>query len=297
MRKILILKDNYNSFEQFYIDQFNDLGFNCQYYYNSSRSIRKFFTHFGLPFEHMFYGKWKKNIKGYDIIIVFDSLHTSNLLKYIKSNTRARIIYWHWNPVKTKKDINIFRETNTFCEHWTFNPADSDRFGMKLNNQFFFFQNKINTAKYNRAFFVGTDKGRYNTLLDIANQIKYFQIKDDFYVIDEIKKGCYYQKEYMDYSDVIEKLKTSKFVVEIVQDGQSGLTARTLEAMFFNAKLITNNVSVKECSFYNPNNIFVLGDEDFQSFLSTPFEAISKEKLFDYSAQGWISDFCKGEEQ
>ena len=49
---------------------------------------------------------------------------------------------------------------------------------------------------------------------------------------------------------------------EIVQPGQGGLTIRTLEALFYNKKLITNNESITEYDFYNADNIFIYKEQD-----------------------------------
>ena len=156
---ILILKDNYNSFEQYYLDKLNECGVDAEFYYISSSILRKVFTHYALPFESLWYGGWKNNLDTYYCIIVFDSLHSINLLKYIRKRYRKRLIFWHWNPIKKDKEISIWKETKKMCEHWTFNPSDVEKYGMNLNNQFFFYQNQKDISKEESAFFVGTDKG------------------------------------------------------------------------------------------------------------------------------------------
>lgn len=78
--KVLILKDNYNSFAQYYLDKLNECGIDAEFYYTSSSMLRKAFTHYALPFESLWYGAWKNNLDKYDCIIAFDSLHSINLL-------------------------------------------------------------------------------------------------------------------------------------------------------------------------------------------------------------------------
>ena len=97
----------------------------------------------------------------------------------------------------------------------------------------------------------------------------------------------------MDYDEVLKHLASTKVVVEIVQDNQTGLTARALEAMFFNTKLITNNREIKACSFYKKENIYIIGEDKdiLETFLSTSFENIEKKELYPYSAEGWIERF------
>lgn len=296
---ILILKDNYNSFEQYYLDKLNECGIDAEFYYTSSSLLRKVFTHYALPFESLWYGEWKKKLSAYDCIIVFDSLHSVNLLKYIHKKYGKRLVFWHWNPIKKDKDIAIWKKTKEICEHWTFNPKDAKKYGMGLNNQFFFYQNPENAFKVESAFFVGTDKGRYEKLMEISNELKNIGVTPDFHIIsgDANDNRKYVEKMYMEYDEVISHIRKSKAVVEIVQDGQNGLTARALEAMFFETKLITSNKEIRNFDFYNAHNIFVVGEDNNDSldtFLHTPFQSIDKKTLYPYDANGWIDNFMKG---
>ena len=100
--KYLILKDNYNSFEQFYIDNMNNESANVQFYYGSSAFVRKLFTHYGLPLESLWYGEWKRHLEEYECVIIFDSIHTPNMVRYIRNHFTKQIIFWHWNPIKKK---------------------------------------------------------------------------------------------------------------------------------------------------------------------------------------------------
>lgn len=295
MNKTLILKDNYNSFERYYLSSLSGESIDSLFYYLSSSLIRKMITHYGMVGESIFYGQWKKSLDKYNVIIVFDSLHSSKLLKYINKHYKGRLIYWHWNPVRTVAEMRIIEDTVKWCEHWTFNPADAEKYDMKLNNQFFFFQDVSETNKENTAFFVGADKGRYNQLLSIADSLEKYGVRPDFHIIDQRKKGRFIQKDYVEYDEVINHLRNAKYAVEICQEGQTGLTARALEAMFFGTKLVTNNKFIKNCEFYKKANIYIIGeDNDFEKFLSTPFEQIEREKLFPYSAEGWIERFMRG---
>ena len=185
MGKVLILKDNYNSFERYYLEHLNAVSENvvAMHYYISDSKLRKIFTHYGFPLESVWYGDWKKHIQEYDLVIVFDSIHTSKLIKFLHNNGARRIVFWHWNPMKTDKDKHIFKKTQTICEHWTFNDADVKEYGMFSNNQFFFFQDNEKVVKTNSVFFVGKDKGRYNSIMELGKQIRKIGYEADFHII------------------------------------------------------------------------------------------------------------------
>lgn len=290
--KILILKDDYNSFEKFYLEELKDIYSNTSSYYISNCKIRKIWTHCALPFEDIWYGHWKYNLAAFETIIVFDSIHSSKMLEYIHNHSNGRLIYWHWNPIKEQGEIDLINNTRNICEHWTFNDMDAQKYHMKLNNQFFFFRDFNSLQKSRSAFFVGLDKGRYEKIVQIANLLTLNGVNADFHIIEPSKKGKFYECHFMEYTKVLKKIEESQFMVEIVQKGQNGLTARALEAMFSGTKLISNNKYLKNCTFYNKNNIYILDDkENFNQFIRSDFVAIETKLLLPYSAQGWMKNF------
>jgi hypothetical protein len=49
-------------------------------------------------------------------------------------------------------------------------------------------------------------------------------------------------------------------ILEVVQNNQAAVTLRTLEAIYYGKKLLTNNKNIKKYSFYNPKYIQVFSD-------------------------------------
>ncbi len=101
-------------------------------------------------------------------------------------------------------------------------------------------------------------------------------------------------RAYMPYSVVQERVRTSKAVLELISDGQTGITQRPFETLFLRKKLITTSSEVKSYDFYCPENIFVLGERDIQElpdFLKTPFKPVAEEILQEYTLTGWLQNF------
>ena len=100
----------------------------------------------------------------------------------------------------------------------------------------------------------------------------------------------------LSYEEVITKIKKSKCLLEINLEGQEGITLRTLEALFFNKKLITNNIKIKEYDFYNENNIYVINDKnisnetliEIKTFLKLKKQKINDEILKKYTFEFWL---------
>ena len=72
-----------------------------------------------------------------------------------------------------------------------------------------------------------------------------------------------------------------------------------MEAMFYNKKLITNNIYIKEYDFYNPRNIFILQERninELNEFLELPMIEINQDIKNKYKfSGGWLEDFLKQE--
>ena len=66
----------------------------------------------------------------------------------------------------------------------------------------------------------------------------------------------------MDYGEIIDVVKKSNCILEVVQKGQSAITLRTLEAVYYRKKLLTNNTNIKKYSFYDPRYIQIFTNID-----------------------------------
>ena len=81
--------------------------------------------------------------------------------------------------------------------------------------------------------------------------------------------------------------------MEINKEGQSGLTLRALEALFYKKKLITNNISIMNEMVYNKKNIYIIGVDNNKSvkeFLSEPYFILENydDLVSYYSFDSWI---------
>jgi hypothetical protein len=105
----------------------------------------------------------------------------------------------------------------------------------------------------------------------------------------------FYDKKIFDkklsYRNTLSLISQSKSILEIVQENQSGLTLRSMEALFFNKKLLTNNASIKNYDLYSKENIFIIGEDDINrisEFVNTPFKILDKDILEQYDFKEWL---------
>lgn len=88
----------------------------------------------------------------------------------------------------------------------------------------------------------------------------------------------------------------SEVLLDLNQKGQTALTLRGMEAIFFGKKLITNNVEVKKLDCFAENNILVIDPENIdikliREFLDKDFQPYADDALMKYDYSSWIKQF------
>ena len=289
--EILII---YNSVE-FFEKIIQQKGFNITHLYKnenfSTRIIKKICNKCNIN-DYFLFGKWIKNIKTYKIIIIFAPINDQTL-QYIKSkNPNLRIIYWFWNPA-----YRIGRPTPIhydLSEIWTFDKDNSVQYKMCFNNTFYF--NEIKPTPENKlkkydVVFVGRNKHRNTTLLQIKNQFDQHQLKSLIHIVPNRNEENPNNIKELSYQEYIDLISNSKAILDIMPPAQNGLTLRAMESLFLEKKLITDNLHIKKEAFYNKNNIFIIGEDNMinlKSFLNTPYEKIDPKIKMNYEFDQWI---------
>jgi len=256
------------------------------------RAIRQLLPDSALP-PFMLLGKKLRKILSSlnygDSVLLCDYANV-NLLLTIKQilHPSVKVCLWFWNPILNKyaSQQGICCAKNLSYEIYTFNPTDALEYEIKLLNQFFPMhlpkdENQIETDFY----FQGFDKGRKNILLDLSQRLKPYKVCIN--IIDRVSDA-------IAYPEYIHNVKTTRCLIDIVQNGQKGITLRPLEALALDKKLLTNNPEIKNYDFYRKENILILGEDDIDSvdeFLSTPLAAIDNEIKMKYDTSAWIKNF------
>lgn len=267
------------------------------------RLISFFYKKTGIFLGYLFLGKWKNNIDKYNIIIIFSSAHTRPIIKFLNKNyPKKRIVVWYWNTLK--KDFPLSNYLDLNCEIWTFDRQDADNNKLYFANQFFVPNKNLSKSKVVESidvFFVGVDKNRYKKLIEMKKIFQSKNIVSKFLVVDDGSnkqntKLAFSQP--ISYDDVLSLCRKSRCLLEILQEGQNGLTLRAIESLVLNKKLITNNINIIYEDFYNKNNIFVIGIdriEEIDQFLISKNVHIDDDIVKKYTFDGWVETIQKGE--
>lgn len=199
---------------------------------------------------------------------------------------------WLWNHKgdnrKFKKSLSVIAK-NRF-QVITYDESDTERYGLRLNTQFFNIKPyyKISPKKSDFSFdflFVGYAKNRLEEIDAVRSLLSSYSC--NFITVRR-------KSEYIPYSKYMEMAMQSRCIVEIVRKGDLACTLRPLEAIAVRRKLFTNNPAVRGYSFYNPQNIFILGEDDISKlsdFLHSPYMPLPDDVVESYDVNSWIDIF------
>lgn len=215
-----------------------------------------------------------------------------------------------WNPIST---INRNAYSKWEYRHWlyrsgmtvsTFDEGDGRKYGFNIVKQVY----RKPDAKTETAgdkdefdiFFVGVDKRRSATLEKLREAFDAQGLSYNINIItdkhtdrSDLLAGCYTDRP-LPYEECLDLISKSRCVLEVLQSGQGGMTLRTLEALFFKKKLITNNTGILHSPIYSPNNIYIIGSGDkrsFREFVESPMDRIPDDTVCQYDISHWIRQF------
>lgn len=232
-----------------------------------------------------------ENLKNKRLVVL-----SENLVEYASwykdKLPNAMVVVWFNNTLNNE---NSFYRVARDIPVYTFDPDDAKRYNLRYQPQFYpFIVPQKGESIPKTAFFMGLDKGRQPLLKKIDKTLKSCGYASDFRIIaddrSDMSEYPYWTGGEISYAKQLYLNLHAEITVDIVKPQQKGLTLRMLEAMGAHHKVITNCPLVKEFSFYNKNNIFIIEEsqlnvDELRSFLSAP----KKESFFDYVYQYDIS--------
>lgn len=298
MKDILIIKSNEDSFERYYNKKMKECGCVVQNVLDYKSRDEKIFS---IKAIKRLLSIDADYLSRYQMIIVFEAPFLVPFLR-LKVPRKTKIILWNWN-LQNKSMKKKEKVVQPFCEIWTFDPGDAKKYGWKLNNQFYCpikvksRREKIKSRK--KAFCACVDKGRYKVLKEIYRELTARNIDCDFTLVKQTgneydEKDQWVKGNGIPYDELLQRTIDSDIIIDLVQKEQVGITVRTLEAIFYNKKLITNNAEVKELPLYNPRNIFVWGIDEMSKIdilLNTPCDEVPQKVKNQYTVRNWLDTF------
>lgn len=247
------------------------------------------------------YNQWRDYISEVEKVIIIASKVALEIVENIyKENIPVEVFMYWWDPVE--HTISPSEVPNTWCVKYTFNKRDSLKYNLKYNPQFIALNREVcDVVEYDISF-VGRVNGQlYGTRIDILdileNLCEQYQLKTFFalfYDDGKYESRKYEIEEYIPEKQYYEIEKASRAILDITEPAYNWMTLRPLEALYFQKKLITNNIDIKDEKLYHPNNVFVLGIdplEKLKDFLKIPMYKFEDDIFYEYSFEKWLHNF------
>lgn len=138
----------------------------------------------------------------------------------------------------------------------------------------------------NDLCFCGADKGRFDTIKEIAKLSRKAGVLADLKIANNAKyhvDGIEFIS-WQTYPETILQDLRANCILEVLQPGQNGYSLRMEEAVMLNKKLLTNNPLVKESKYYNPRYIYC-----FQKTNEIDWDFVKERIDVDYHYEGEYS--------
>ena len=234
-------------------------------------------------------------------------------IKQIKSYTPYLISYLYDNlerfPVEEKLEL--------FDKVYSFEDKDVKKYGFeKITNYNYLSEQPLQEEEIENDLFYITsyDKRRIKLLRKLTARLSTLQVRSKIIVVgkqvwkEKLRnfilrpKGASlieYRKKPIDNEAVLNEYKKSKAIIDLMRDGQEGLSFRVFEAMAFEKKVITDNNTIKTYDFYNTSNILILNRELSnldRCLFDTPYNPLPHYVYRNYSLDSWITKIFKTEE-
>lgn len=191
-------------------------------------------------------------------------LEKVNFLQYLRNTyPKCKLLYRFGDKValyqKISADFHIEKIKAMFDVVGTYNIFDAEENGLvqlPVTPHDYSSVEEDESIPASDVVFVGRSKGRLQQLLDIYEQCTARNLVCDFHIIDVPVEDQKYPDRItynrkMSYKDLLKRVKRSRCVLNIVQDGADGVTLRDYEAIGMNKLLMTNGHAVRRVASYN----------------------------------------------
>jgi len=248
--------------------------------------------------KHIYYGKEiLKRLEGFgrqDIILTLKGdFIASESIRDFKKHADRSIAFFNDN---VRRYPNIANVIPLFDEVHSFEKEDCRKYGMRFAPNFIYKESRSDSQDFDYDVFnISSRDKRTPRIVEIAKKLKAEGIIYKIIILD--KKN----KLQADSVDVVNKaipleevnayIARSKALIDFHREKQEGLTFRVFESMGAQKKLITTNPDIKNYDFFNPDNIYVVENNEFainKTFFETPYVPVPKEIYEQYTLDGWI---------
>lgn len=316
---ILLICPDFFGYQKRIMHSLEDLGATVAYLQDrpfSSFVMRALTSLFPIIFSRLAEGYYFKRLKiiqrsEFDIVFVVNGQTLSpNVLSVLHDLLpKAKFVLYLWDSIENRP--NVVGNFPYFDKIFSFDERDARRYRLGFRPLFYLKDYSV-ASQDSYSFdisFIGTiHSDRFLVLNMLRNRYKnkfrfyYYLYIQSYWVflIYKFLKPSMGVKRFSEFrflqlpvKQVQEILEDTVSVVDIEHPDQSGLTIRTIEAVFSGRKLITTNSDIVNYDFYDSNNILVI-DRKYpvipDGFLEGKATEMKPDLVDKYSLKGWLKE-------
>lgn len=324
--KLLLIMPNFFDYPEVIIKEIESMGYKVDYFDDrpSTSTFVKAILRVNPKLLRLYVRKYFNKImrtitaEKYDKVFLISGQSLSfseKMMEEIKySQPSAEFILYQWDSIRNFPYIGKVQRFFDKC--YSFDKKDCE-INEKLKFLPLFYsekyekmgRNKLNFKEYTYDLcFVGTAHPRkYQFVKKIKVQLEKAYSKQFIYLYFQSRLVYFYRKiknkelrnsnitefhyKPINGKQLEEVYENSFCILDSPQDGQFGLTIRTIEALGAKKKIITTNSDIVNYDFYHPENIYVYdGSVDLSNiFFKSEYIDIPNDIYNKYSLKSWLN--------
>lgn len=317
--KICIISFDYWNYDHHIVKKLQEKGIDASHINMGAYKYKNFGERASNAISKIFLNKNIKHVKRQEYVvntlkelgpqdqILVLNPHTLDYgtIKEIKSYTPYLISYLYDNldrfPVEEKLEL--------FDKIYSFEDKDVEKYGFeKITNYNYLSEQPIPAEEIENDLFYITsyDKRRIKLLRKLVSRLSTMKIKSKIVVVgkqiwkEKLRNFILrptgsslieFRKKPINNETILEEYKKSKVIIDLMREGQAGLSFRIFEAMALGKKIITDNQSIKTYDFYRPENFLIVNDDLSNienQFFTLSYQTISTSLYQKYSLNHWV---------
>src|SRR5690606_10783659 len=243
------------------------------------------------------------NLSSQDCILIINPGYFKNdILSQLRLKTKHFVAY---NYDSLKRCPLPDNSDTLFDKIFSFDLEDVKNYpSLELLTNFIYLPQSRNIEPKNKVFMILSDSLEREIILNkIAENLEDKNIENFEFIVlrpsyNQHHKKTIIIKKAMDLDTVVNKMMDAEILVDLIRKDQTGLSFRIFEAMALGKKIITNNATIKQYDFYNPNNILIIDENNIdipEDFLHSKYQEIDKRIYNKYTIESWTKKILNKE--
>lgn len=229
------------------------------------------------------------------------------LIKFAKKWYNTKIVGYYWDIIDYSR-FSVASYKDSFDLIITIDDAQAEKDGVEYYPIFYSEEYIDGESENCDVFFCGEDGGRLCLIEKIYSELTKRGFVCDFYCSRSPNAGNTINGikhiQNMPHLEYISHLKSSNILLDIVKPGVSCCSLRFCEAIIYEKRLITNNLSIKKLKIYNENQFQYFDDIEriSTSFIKDTFivdrslkKEVSPIKFFNFICSKLYDDIVKND--